>query len=460
MSHDDFSYARDITNSLRSSFRCGSTFASSSVGPCFHSQLSSRKSDIEIHKNDPMNVKHPRSVSYLSGTSSHAFHPSSVTKSTLDSSKIPVIHVETYVPDPTSALHRENQTKHNTITENEVEDMAKDTSVSTTCTSEEPKELGNDNSTLTACSIKEGSSIDPCVETTDITEAQLDAMSEGEVDQTFYSSFNADNLVSLNVQSATSKSFRTLMFPLLLSLKPGKYRNKPSQMEFVQRKIKREREGFGPCARQITKEYKAMLRNKIEQINLFNSILSSNKFRNYACFYCTKKGHVAKSCPTKLSDERLYAQAGSTTFKHGDEATRARIRKNKETVKCFKCHGTGHFANVCPQNDTKTTQKQEKETSSAIPITTEMVTRMDQRLRRRKEESSISGLPSRRKRKASGGVSRRDEGGVTVCNGLGVGLGVGLYYECAGDVVDFRTWLGISLETTMMSTMDLDEEMF
>ncbi|GJY62829.1 putative reverse transcriptase domain-containing protein [Tanacetum coccineum] len=29
-------------------------------------------------------------------------------------------------------------------------------------------------------------------------------------------------------------------------------------------------------------------------------------------------------------------------------------------------------------------------------------------------------------------------------------------YECASDVVDFRTWLGISLETAMMSTMDLD----
>ncbi|GKA21509.1 ARID DNA-binding domain-containing protein [Tanacetum coccineum] len=42
------------------------------------------------------------------------------------------------------------------------------------------------------------------------------------------------------------------------STKPGKYRNKLSQMEFVQRKIKREREGFGPCARQITKECKAM----------------------------------------------------------------------------------------------------------------------------------------------------------------------------------------------------------
>ncbi|GJU22329.1 hypothetical protein Tco_1155671 [Tanacetum coccineum] len=31
---------------------------------------------------------------------------------------------------------------------------------------------------------------------------------------------------------------------------------------------------------------------------------------------------------------------------------------------------------------------------------------------------------------------------------------------CAGDVVDFRTWPGISLETTMMSTMDLDGETF
>ncbi|GJY42061.1 hypothetical protein Tco_0429331 [Tanacetum coccineum] len=29
-------------------------------------------------------------------------------------------------------------------------------------------------------------------------------------------------------------------------------------------------------------------------------------------------------------------------------------------------------------------------------------------------------------------------------------------YECAGDVADFRTWPGISLETSMMSTMDLD----
>nr|GEY75381.1 ARID DNA-binding domain-containing protein [Tanacetum cinerariifolium] len=151
------------------------------------------------------------------------------------------------------------------------------------------------------------------------------------------------------------------------SLKPGKHRNTLSQMEFMRRKIKREREGFAPCARQITKECKAMLRNKIEQINLFNSTLLSNKFTEYTCFYCTQKGHVAKSCPTKLSDERLYAQAGAITFRHGDEATRARIRKNKESVKCFKCQESGHFANACPRDDTETTQKQEMEMAATIP---------------------------------------------------------------------------------------------
>nr|GEV97711.1 ARID DNA-binding domain-containing protein [Tanacetum cinerariifolium] len=149
------------------------------------------------------------------------------------------------------------------------------------------------------------------------------------------------------------------------SLKPGKHRNTLSQMEFMRRKIKRGKEDFAPCARQITKECKALLRNKIEQINLFNS--TSRKFREYTCFYCTQKGHVAKSCPIKLGDERFYAQAGAITFRNGDEATRARIRKNKESVKCFKCQESGHFANTCLRDDTETMQKQEKETTATIP---------------------------------------------------------------------------------------------
>nr|GEX12414.1 hypothetical protein [Tanacetum cinerariifolium] len=157
------------------------------------------------------------SVSSLSGASSHAFHPSSVRTSTLDSSEIPIIPVETYVVDPASVVHRENHTKNNTITKIEepaqfpkveevgedtsglmtcihekVEDIAKDTSASTTLTSEEePEELGNNNSALTTCSVKEGTSIDPCAETTYVTKAQLDATSEGDVDQTSSSSSNA-----------------------------------------------------------------------------------------------------------------------------------------------------------------------------------------------------------------------------------------------------------------------------
>ncbi|GKB71529.1 ARID DNA-binding domain-containing protein [Tanacetum coccineum] len=147
----------------------------------------------------------------------------------------------------------------------------------------------------------------------------------------------------------------------------GKIETHFHRWSLYEKVLKRKREGYAHVQPNHTKECKAMLRNRIEQINLFNSNLSSSKFRNYTCFYCTQEGHVAKSCPTKLSDERLYAKAGATTFRHGDEATRARIRKNKETVKCFKCQGTGHFANACPQDDTKTTQKQEKEITAAIP---------------------------------------------------------------------------------------------
>ncbi|GJT96921.1 ARID DNA-binding domain-containing protein [Tanacetum coccineum] len=138
-------------------------------------------------------------------------------------------------------------------------------------------------------------------------------------------------------------------------------------MEFMRRKIKREKESFHPCARRITKEGKASLRNRIEQMNLFNSNLPQNKFKNYTCFYCMQEGHIKNSCPTKRRDEFLYAKAGTISFRHGDEATRARIRKNKETVMCFKCRGLGHFADACSQKNAKIMQKQEKEEIAATP---------------------------------------------------------------------------------------------
>nr|GEX87366.1 hypothetical protein [Tanacetum cinerariifolium] len=150
-----------------------------------HSISNALGNDIAVPATDCNNSN--RSSSII-GASSHAFHPSSVGTSTLDSSEIPIIHVETYVADPAYVVHRENQTKNNTITEIEepaqfpkVKDVGEDTSALMTCIHEKVEDVAKDTST----------SIDPCVETTYVIEAQLDATSEGEFDQTSSSSSNA-----------------------------------------------------------------------------------------------------------------------------------------------------------------------------------------------------------------------------------------------------------------------------
>ncbi|KAI3817479.1 hypothetical protein L1987_11271 [Smallanthus sonchifolius] len=216
--------------------------ASSSVdfGPRLQSQLSSRKSDIENYKYDPVNVKHRRSMSSLSGTSSHAFHTSSVGTSTLDSFEVPVVRVERYVADSASVGPQENPSENDTSTENvdseevvlpellndeepasfkvsvaSVErDVVDSASVgpkenareNNTCTEnvdsglpellndEEPASFqkvegsGKDVNALMTRTVEEGTSLTPGVDITDVTEAQLGALSEGEVDHTCSSS--------------------------------------------------------------------------------------------------------------------------------------------------------------------------------------------------------------------------------------------------------------------------------
>nr|GFA68065.1 hypothetical protein [Tanacetum cinerariifolium] len=96
--------------------------------------------------------------------------------------------------------------------------------------------------------------------------------------------------------------------------------------------------------------------------------INSNSHSNSISNKWEGEMHTVTPLPrVKGLPERPSEGAGSVTFRHGDEATRARIRKNKEAVKCFKCHGTGHFANTCPRDDTETMQKQEKETTATIP---------------------------------------------------------------------------------------------
>ncbi|GKF31002.1 hypothetical protein Tco_0100800 [Tanacetum coccineum] len=89
----------------------------------------------------------------------------------------------------------------------------------------------------------------------------------------------------------------------------GKPLRRMSQSEFAQRHIKREKEErIGKCIRQKTKDCKNMLRKKIDEIEVYNSTISQNKYKRYNCFYCNQKGRIFKSCPAKIKNEVEHAQ--------------------------------------------------------------------------------------------------------------------------------------------------------
>ncbi|KAK3040801.1 hypothetical protein RJ639_029145 [Escallonia herrerae] len=102
IAYDDPSYARDSTISMRSSVGHSSTSASSSVDlgsarqaeARFQRQLSGRKSDLENYRCDT-NLKHQRTGSSLSGSSSHVFQPLGLSTNTHEEQfDIPVAHVQ------------------------------------------------------------------------------------------------------------------------------------------------------------------------------------------------------------------------------------------------------------------------------------------------------------------------------------------------------------------------------
>ncbi|XP_076901036.1 uncharacterized protein LOC143555358 isoform X2 [Bidens hawaiensis] len=229
--------------------------ASSSVdfGPRLQSQLSSRRSDIENYNYDPANAKHRRSMSSLSATSSHAFHPSSVGTSTLDSFDVSVVCVERDAADSASVGLQENPNENVMCTEDvgsveillpelvnddqvsdvRVErDVADSASVgpqqtpseNDTCTEnvdskkallpeplngEEPASVLKDEdlkkyiNALVACTVEEGTSLTAAADNNDVTEAQQGALSEEvEVDQTCSSSPASQCHVSQHPESS------------------------------------------------------------------------------------------------------------------------------------------------------------------------------------------------------------------------------------------------------------------
>ncbi|KAL8218864.1 hypothetical protein R6Q57_022237 [Mikania cordata] len=243
-----------------------STSSSVDFGPRLQSQLSSRKSDTEDYKYDPMNVKHRRCMSSLSGTSSHALHPSSVGTSTLDSFDISIIRAEKDDAESASVCPQiliENDTCNENVdlgkvlaelldgqqptsfdvsvfrVEGDVADSLcmgpqENPSEKDTCpenvdsgevllpefvNDKEPalfqkvEDLGEDTNALMACTLEELTSLPLDVDGTDVIEVQSGALSEGEVDHTYSSSLasqchfsqHSENIEEFQDPAAVSK---------------------------------------------------------------------------------------------------------------------------------------------------------------------------------------------------------------------------------------------------------------
>nr|GEW90323.1 ARID DNA-binding domain-containing protein [Tanacetum cinerariifolium] len=93
------------------------------------------------------------------------------------------------------------------------------------------------------------------------------------------------------------------------------------QLHAIQREIRRENEAhLGTCMRKISKDYKEMLKKKLEEIVLHNntisplhsSNISENKYKRYKCFHYKKRGHILKNCPTYNKSNRKNTDKDSS----------------------------------------------------------------------------------------------------------------------------------------------------
>nr|GEY21908.1 ARID DNA-binding domain-containing protein [Tanacetum cinerariifolium] len=87
------------------------------------------------------------------------------------------------------------------------------------------------------------------------------------------------------------------------------------QQDFIQRKMKREKEArLGSCIKQITNDCKDMLRKKLDEIELYNLTIPQNKYRRHKCFKCKQRD--------KLDDQRKFLfiyGMGEVVIKNDDQ---------------------------------------------------------------------------------------------------------------------------------------------
>ncbi|GKC47659.1 ARID DNA-binding domain-containing protein [Tanacetum coccineum] len=116
------------------------------------------------------------------------------------------------------------------------------------------------------------------------------------------------------------------------------------QLEFIQRKLKRENQAhIGSCMKKILEECKSMLNNKMKEVIQHNTNLnqpiSNERFKNYKCFQCKQLGHIVKTCPMDYKVENTDAKKETKRRMEGIIATKPTVLITyPETI---------HFSTTC-----------------------------------------------------------------------------------------------------------------
>ncbi|GKC27177.1 ARID DNA-binding domain-containing protein [Tanacetum coccineum] len=124
------------------------------------------------------------------------------------------------------------------------------------------------------------------------------------------------------------------------------------QLEFIQRKLKRENQAhIGSCMKKISEECKNMLKNKMKEVlqhnNILNQPTSNDTFKNYKCFQCKQLGHIVKTCPMDYKIKNINAEKETKRRMEGIIATKPTVLITyPETI---------HFSTTCMIKDTDLT---------------------------------------------------------------------------------------------------------
>lgn len=313
ISYDDFSYVRDSTNSMRSVSATSSVDfgANKQMDTRFQRQSSSTKSEIENYKFD-LNPKHNRSGSSLSGTSSHAFHPSSLGTSTLDSFGREI---------------QENNEENNTFTPETNNEKNLQTTMNQTHIDSRGSLL--DNSTLEeAAEFKKaeypGPDDIPALQTcekdsTEVAEVPLDAISEGDSGR-FSSALKCDGSLS------STSTIEELQEDVTVSAKDHDTSNPTSNI--IEESIVLVEQG-GQKGRSLTLE-------EATDTILFCSSIVHTLAQNAATISIEKEDRLDHSSwplvpATRKSDLDKPALQTQNTTKRSSKSQRSRQRKEVET---------------------------------------------------------------------------------------------------------------------------------